>query len=160
MRGERCTVSGSLIIHRGSLIYGAAASKRGRGDWNGAIKEHGAFSRRFIGGRRMFHSYFYTPFMDAPCAGISLISTSVAAYNLMRAVCACRAIGKGKTALRGTLPARRTTVKLLDVHSMPIPAIRRLSLQFFVLYLLSACVIILGNFCLRDLALGERIHGL
>lgn len=47
----------------------------------------------------MFHSYFYTPFMDALYA-ISALSALLRRLQFNAAVCACKAIGKGKTALK------------------------------------------------------------
>lgn len=58
----------------------------------------------------MFHSYFYTPFMDASCA-ISVLSALLRRLQFNAVVCACRAIWKGETALQEMLPARQTIAK-------------------------------------------------
>lgn len=58
----------------------------------------------------MFHSYFYTPFMDASCA-ISVLSALLRRLQFNAVVCACRAIWKGETALQEMLPAWQTIAK-------------------------------------------------
>lgn len=58
------------------------------------------------------------------CA-ISALSALLRRLQFNAAVCACRAIGKGKTALQEMLPAQQTIVELLvDEYSMPIPGIQ------------------------------------
>lgn len=69
--------------------------------------------------------------MDASCAGISLISTSVPAYNLMRLYAHIELSGKERRCCEERY--LRGAELLVDGHS--ISTIRRLSLRFFVLYL-------------------------
>ncbi|XP_054006823.1 uncharacterized protein LOC128891395 [Hylaeus anthracinus] len=84
----------SLKVPRFATLL-ATSSKMWIRDPNKAIKKRGAFSRRFIGGRRMSHSYFYTPFMDASCA-VSVLSALLCRLQFNASVCACRAIGKDR----------------------------------------------------------------